>query len=175
MSYEFVNMFPYNAGVILANLPTMRQNYDAFVAMMLDNNDGLYYPNYGPADQGIINKVRVHCVVSVPWASGHGRIADTPLLFASVHCGAARTTPGFYMVLAPSVWLALRASLLLQFYEKDLRQRMLDPVFNTKPYNPFEQLTFILHFHGPKPLDLLNFVTTGKCDFFTICENAFLK
>ncbi|KAG2449205.1 hypothetical protein HYH02_005952 [Chlamydomonas schloesseri] len=117
MSYEFVNMFPYNAGVILANLPTMRQNYDAFVTMMLDNNDGLYYTNYGPADQGIINK----------------------------------------------------------FYEKDLRQRMLDPTFNTKPYNPFEQLTFILHFHGPKPMDLLNFVTTGKCDFFTVCENAFLN
>eukprot|EP00198_Chlamydomonas_reinhardtii_P010596 XP_001699933.1 predicted protein [Chlamydomonas reinhardtii] len=117
MSYEFVNMFPYNAGIILANLPTMRENYDAFLTMMLDNNDGLYYINYGPADQGIINK----------------------------------------------------------FYEKDLKQRMLDPVFNTKPYNPFEQLTFILHFHGPKPLDLLNFVTTGKCDFSNVCENAFLN
>ncbi|KAG2436256.1 hypothetical protein HXX76_006567 [Chlamydomonas incerta] len=117
MSYEFVNMFPYNAGVILANLPAMRQNYDAFVTMMLDNNDGLYYTNYGPADQGIINK----------------------------------------------------------FYETDLKQRMLDPVFNTKPYNPFEQLTFILHFHGPKPADLLTFLTTGKCDFFDVCENAFLN
>lgn len=27
MSYEFQNMFPYNAGIFLANLPTMRRNY----------------------------------------------------------------------------------------------------------------------------------------------------
>lgn len=57
MSYEFYKMFPYNAGIIMANLPTMRRNYKAFLAMMLDNDDGLYYPNFGPADQGIINKV----------------------------------------------------------------------------------------------------------------------
>ncbi len=29
----------------------------SFIAMMLDNDQGLYYPNYGPADQGIMNKV----------------------------------------------------------------------------------------------------------------------
>ncbi len=28
-----------------------------FIAMMLDNDEGLYYTNYGPADQGIMNKV----------------------------------------------------------------------------------------------------------------------
>ncbi len=28
-----------------------------FIAMMLDNDQGLYYTNYGPADQGIMNKV----------------------------------------------------------------------------------------------------------------------
>lgn len=27
MSYEFYNMFPYNAGIMLANMPTMRRNY----------------------------------------------------------------------------------------------------------------------------------------------------
>ncbi|GFR48373.1 hypothetical protein Agub_g10263 [Astrephomene gubernaculifera] len=56
MSYEMDRMFPFNAGVIVANLPTMRQRYKEFIRMMLDNTNGLYYPNYGPADQGIINK-----------------------------------------------------------------------------------------------------------------------
>ncbi len=67
MSFEFVNMFPYNAGIIVANLPVMRHNYPAFIAMMLDNEDGLYYPNYGPADQGIINKVGLGPRGRVEW------------------------------------------------------------------------------------------------------------
>ncbi|GIL81751.1 hypothetical protein Vretimale_1367 [Volvox reticuliferus] len=117
MSYEFVDTFPYNAGVIVANLPTMRQNYAAFIAMMLANDNGLYYTNYGPADQGIMNK----------------------------------------------------------FYETDLRGRMLSQVFNTKPYNAFDPNAFIVHFHGPKPHELLSFITTGKCDFFTVCESSFLN
>ncbi len=29
----------------------------SLIAMMLDNDQGLYYTNYGPADQGIMNKV----------------------------------------------------------------------------------------------------------------------
>ncbi|KAG2483042.1 hypothetical protein HYH03_018071 [Edaphochlamys debaryana] len=55
MGYEMERHFPYNAGIILANLPTMRRNYKAFIAAMLDNNNGLYYVGYGPADQGAIN------------------------------------------------------------------------------------------------------------------------
>ncbi|KAG2499755.1 hypothetical protein HYH03_002687 [Edaphochlamys debaryana] len=120
MSFEFVNMFPYNAGVFVANLPTMRQNYDAFIAMMLADdpgNEGLYYTNFGPADQGILNK----------------------------------------------------------FYESDLKSRMLSQAFNTKPYNPYDPGAFIVHFHGPKPHEFLSFLTTGKCDFFTVCEAAFLN
>ncbi|EFJ43295.1 hypothetical protein VOLCADRAFT_106875 [Volvox carteri f. nagariensis] len=117
MSYEFYKMFPYNAGIIMANLPTMRRNYKAFLAMMLDNDDGLYYPNYGPADQGIINK----------------------------------------------------------FYEHDLRSQMLNQAFNTKPYNDFDPNSFLVHFHGPKPHEYLSFVETGKCDFYSVCEQGFLK
>ncbi|GIL68281.1 hypothetical protein Vafri_21570 [Volvox africanus] len=116
MSYELFEMFPYNAGVMVANLPVMRQNYAAFIDTMLANDNGLFYTNYGPADQGIINK----------------------------------------------------------FYEADLRSRMLSQVFNTKPYKPFDPNAFIVHFHGPKPHDLLSFITTGKCDFFSLCESAFL-
>ena len=57
---------PQNAGVIVANLPVMRRHYAAFIAMMLDPraSEGLYYHGYGPADQGIINKVRRWGVVS---------------------------------------------------------------------------------------------------------------
>ncbi|KAG2487834.1 hypothetical protein HYH03_013551 [Edaphochlamys debaryana] len=117
MSYEMDKMFPYNAGIILANLPTMRRNYKAFLHMMLDNDNGLYYPNYGPADQGIINK----------------------------------------------------------FYEFDLRSHMLSQAFNTKPYNPFDPASFLIHFHGPKPHDYLELLQTGKCDFGPICERGILS
>lgn len=40
MSYEFYNMFPYNAGIILANLPTLRRNYKVRV---LEGPDVLSY------------------------------------------------------------------------------------------------------------------------------------
>ncbi|KAG2452983.1 hypothetical protein HYH02_002320 [Chlamydomonas schloesseri] len=117
MSYEFYKMFPYNAGIIMANLPTMRRNYKAFLSMMLDNDNGLYYPNYGPADQGIINK----------------------------------------------------------FYEHDLRSQMLNQAFNTKPYNDFDGASFLIHYHGPKPHEYLSFLETGKCDFYSVCEQGFLR
>ncbi|GFR46701.1 hypothetical protein Agub_g8320 [Astrephomene gubernaculifera] len=117
MSYEFYKMFPYNAGIIMANLPTMRRNYKKFLAMMLDNDNGLYYPNYGPADQGIINK----------------------------------------------------------FYEHDLRSQMLNQAFNTKPYNDFDPLSYLIHYHGPKPHEYLSYLDTGVCDFYNVCEQGFLK
>ncbi len=66
MSYEMDKMFPYNAGIIVANLPVMRRNYKAFLTMMLDNDNGLYYPNYGPADQGIINKASMLLFLACP-------------------------------------------------------------------------------------------------------------
>ncbi|KAG2445065.1 hypothetical protein HYH02_008932 [Chlamydomonas schloesseri] len=117
MSYEMDPMFPYNAGVIVANLPVMRANYKAFIAMMLDPgaSEGLYYPGYGPADQGIINK----------------------------------------------------------FYESDLRGRMLNQLFNAKPYSTFDASAYILHFHGPKPHEYAAYLNTGQCDFKGLCEKAF--
>ncbi|KAG2430860.1 hypothetical protein HXX76_009834 [Chlamydomonas incerta] len=117
MSYEMDPMFPYNAGVIVANLPVMRRNYKAFIAMMLDPgvSEGLYYPGFGPADQGIINK----------------------------------------------------------FYEADLRGRMLNQLFNAKPYSTFDNAAYILHFHGPKPHEYAAYLNTGQCDFKGLCEKAF--
>ncbi|KXZ42749.1 hypothetical protein GPECTOR_120g416 [Gonium pectorale] len=106
----------YNAGVFVANLPAMRRNYDAFIAMMLDNDNGLYYPHYGPADQGVLNK----------------------------------------------------------FYERDLRARMLSQIFNAKPYNSFDPHAVIVHFHGPKPHEYINFLQNGQCEFKNLCEKGFM-
>jgi hypothetical protein len=52
---------------------------------------------------------------------------------------------------------------------------MLSQAFNSKTYNAYDPAAFIVHFHGPKPHELLAFLTSGKCDFFTVCESSFLK
>jgi hypothetical protein len=51
MGPEMVDMFPYNAGVMLANLPALRATYPAFLAFILSNRHGLTFPGYGPGDQ----------------------------------------------------------------------------------------------------------------------------
>lgn len=58
MAWERDPIFPYNAGVMLANLQGMRKVHSQFMAMLLDSDisSGLYYPGYGPLDQGILNK-----------------------------------------------------------------------------------------------------------------------
>ncbi|GFR49842.1 hypothetical protein Agub_g11783, partial [Astrephomene gubernaculifera] len=117
MSYEFLESFPYNAGVFLAHLPAMRSAYPAFMRMLLGNDEGLYFTNYGPADQGALNK----------------------------------------------------------FYEADLRAQLLPQRFNAKPYRAVDPGAAILHFHGPKPHDLLRYLDSGACDFFTLCESVFLS
>ena len=65
--------------------------------------------------------------------------------------------------------------LALQFYEHDLRKRMMSQAFNTKPYNDFDNASYIVHFHGPKPHEFVKFLETGKCDFYQVCEQGFLK
>jgi hypothetical protein len=51
MGPEMVDMFPYNAGVMLANLPRLRESYEPFLAFILSNRNGLVFPGYGPGDQ----------------------------------------------------------------------------------------------------------------------------
>jgi hypothetical protein len=51
MGPEMVDMFPYNAGVMVANLPRLRETYSAFLAFILANGEGLTFPGYGPGDQ----------------------------------------------------------------------------------------------------------------------------
>lgn len=60
MSYERENTFPYNAGVMLIHLPEMRRTYTKFVEFILSNEQGLYFDEMGPVDQGALNKFYEH-------------------------------------------------------------------------------------------------------------------
>jgi len=42
-SYEYEEKFPYNDGVMLWNLPYMRQTNADFINWILTNNNGLYF------------------------------------------------------------------------------------------------------------------------------------
>jgi len=48
---EMVSSFPYNAGVMVAHLPALRASYPQFLKFILNNTQGLMFPNYGPGDQ----------------------------------------------------------------------------------------------------------------------------
>jgi hypothetical protein len=51
-----VDEFPYNAGVMLMNLPLLRSTYNDFLDFILGNRHSMYFPGYGPGDQGAINQ-----------------------------------------------------------------------------------------------------------------------
>lgn len=115
MAPEMSDMFPYNAGVMLMNLYNLSVSYNKFFAFIMSNNFGLYFPDYGPGDQGAYN----------------------------------------------------------QFYEKGLRSSVLSKNFNAKPYQTFLESSSIVHFHGPKPHEYLQFFKSGVCLFGTMCEAGF--
>ncbi|KAL4423983.1 hypothetical protein ABPG75_001284 [Micractinium tetrahymenae] len=56
MGFERFETFPYNDGVMLWNMPYMRLTNAAFVAWILNQTNGLYFPGYGPVDQGAFNQ-----------------------------------------------------------------------------------------------------------------------
>eukprot|EP00198_Chlamydomonas_reinhardtii_P011415 XP_001700752.1 predicted protein [Chlamydomonas reinhardtii] len=60
-----------------------------------------------------------------------------------------------------------------KFYESDLRGRMLNQLFNAKPYSTFDPSAYLLHFHGPKPHEYAAYLNTGQCEFKGLCEKAF--
>ncbi|PNH02132.1 hypothetical protein TSOC_011920 [Tetrabaena socialis] len=72
---------------------------------------------------------------------------------------------------------AVRELKLLLFYEADLRgSPMLPQSFNTKPYGPRDPAAFIVHFHGPKPHELLAYLAGGgKCEFRALCAKSFRR
>jgi len=56
MAFEMENRFPCNAGVVLYNLPYMRQSYHDLVTFAM-HTPGLHFGDkYGPADQGALNQ-----------------------------------------------------------------------------------------------------------------------
>ena len=56
MSHETDYKFPCNAGVVLYNLPYMRQSYNDLIAFAM-HAPGLHFGDkYGPADQGALNQ-----------------------------------------------------------------------------------------------------------------------
>jgi len=56
MAHEVRNEFPCNAGVVLYNLPYMRQSYNDLVTFAM-HAQGLHFGDYyGPADQGAMNQ-----------------------------------------------------------------------------------------------------------------------
>lgn len=56
MGYEMDDNFPFNAGVMLLNLPYMRQTNKAFVDWIFAQENGLYYEGFGAVDQGAFNQ-----------------------------------------------------------------------------------------------------------------------
>lgn len=56
MGYEMDDMFPYNAGIMLMNIPYLRKTNAAFVEWILSQQNGLYFEGYGPLDQGAYNQ-----------------------------------------------------------------------------------------------------------------------
>lgn len=64
--------------------------------------------------------------------------------------------------------------LLNLVYEDELQTGYNLPpnVMNAKPYKPYEPNSWIVHFHGPKPEDYVEFLTHGRCRFGEICRNG---
>ena len=114
MAAEMDDIFPYNAGVMLMHLPELRATYDDFLEFIWSNTNGLYFPGYGPGDQGAYN----------------------------------------------------------QFYESTVVGSKLSQDFNAKPYAGELETSFLVHFHGPKPYDLLMYLETGDCKFGSLCEQG---
>eukprot|EP01025_Chloroclados_australasicus_P054071 TRINITY_DN6405_c0_g1_i1.p1 TRINITY_DN6405_c0_g1~~TRINITY_DN6405_c0_g1_i1.p1 ORF type:complete len:769 (-),score=34.50 TRINITY_DN6405_c0_g1_i1:335-2494(-) len=56
MGPEMRDAFPYNAGIALWNLNSLRKTHDQLVEFILTSSDALYWEGYGPVDQGALNK-----------------------------------------------------------------------------------------------------------------------
>lgn len=61
------------------------------------------------------------------------------------------------------------------FYEAAIKPHRLPNTFNSKPYHPFDGLSKIVHFHGPKPHDFLRYLETGNCTFQDYCQTALMN
>ena len=55
MAVETHPTFPLNAGVMFINMRYLRDTYNEFLAFIYSNKEGLFFPRYGPGDQGAYN------------------------------------------------------------------------------------------------------------------------
>ena len=62
-----------------------------------------------------------------------------------------------------------------EYYEKPLKENVLPQRFNAKPYHTSHSLTKIIHFHGPKVHDYLEYLETGSCRFGDLCLEGITK
>ena len=66
MGTEMLDTPPYNAGVMLMRLSCLRDSYDEFLAFILSNKHGLFFPGYGPVDQGALNQFYEQRITRIP-------------------------------------------------------------------------------------------------------------
>lgn len=61
-----------------------------------------------------------------------------------------------------------------QFYEKSVKDATLLQDFNAKPYHDSSDTAYIVHFHGPKPVDYLTFSKNSTCaePFGNLCKDG---
>eukprot|EP01023_Acetabularia_acetabulum_P062918 TRINITY_DN7827_c0_g1_i4.p1 TRINITY_DN7827_c0_g1~~TRINITY_DN7827_c0_g1_i4.p1 ORF type:complete len:425 (+),score=60.26 TRINITY_DN7827_c0_g1_i4:236-1510(+) len=59
---------------------------------------------------------------------------------------------------------------LNKFYEDSVRDWKLPAIFNARAYQEFNPEAKILHFHGPKPDNYLEYVQNGTCKFDVMCR-----
>jgi hypothetical protein len=55
MGPEMQDYFPWNAGIMLMNIPYLRASYNDFLTYILTNKKGMYFDGFGPGDQGAYN------------------------------------------------------------------------------------------------------------------------
>ncbi|PRW45171.1 Glycosyl transferase family 8 [Chlorella sorokiniana] len=70
MSGEGSDTFPFNAGVMLYNMPAMRHSYPVFLQWLLSQRNGHHYGAFGPLDQGAINKYYAQQLINRPVSQG---------------------------------------------------------------------------------------------------------
>ncbi|BDA51635.1 hypothetical protein COCOBI_19-1910 [Coccomyxa sp. Obi] len=105
MAPEGSDGFPFDAGVMLLNIPALKSSYPAFARFVFSNEHGMFFPRNGPGDQGAYD----------------------------------------------------------QFNESTVHEGKLLTAFNAKPYHPFDDDATIVHWHGPKPMQFIRFLQSGRC------------
>ena len=61
------------------------------------------------------------------------------------------------------------------FYEAAIKEHRLHWSFNTKPYHAWKSEAKIVHFHGPKPHEFLQYFESGDCPFQDYCQTGLVN